>query len=130
MQCHKFESVDFKYDNSVLKCCQKHPNKAIFDSNLIFVFTWNLFKFEDADFNYDISFLKLLPINTQIRHFSSLSREFLFLPQTFTFQIFESVDFTYGHRFFKLLPNNTQIRYFWSKKFIVRYFWSKSLLCY
>ena len=68
LQLHKFEGVDFQYDNSFFKILpQKYPNKAFLVPNLgIFVCRkiLQLDKFEGADFKYDNIVFKFQPQNT------------------------------------------------------------------
>ena len=70
----KFESVDFKYDNSFSKVHPKIPKSDNFDRKVeFFCFPQILHvdKFEGAGFKYDNSFFKFQSKNTYIRHFWS-----------------------------------------------------------
>ena len=68
MHVDKFESADFKYDNSFFKIlAKKYPNKAF----LFFPEILQLDKFEVADFKYDSIVFKYQSKNTEIRHFWS-----------------------------------------------------------
>ena len=66
MQLHKFEDIDFKYDNSFfLILTQKDPNEAYLVLHLgIFIFSEGFVvrqdKLEVADFTYDNSFSKIV----------------------------------------------------------------------
>ena len=73
LQLYKFDSADFKYENSFFKFYPANTKRRDFWSQiwgiLLFCQILQVDKFEGAYFKYDNSFLKFYPKNTQIRHF-------------------------------------------------------------
>ena len=75
----------------------KYPFKELFIQNLgIFVFSQIFFQLdiiEGADFKHDNIFLKLLPKNTEVRHFQSQFQVFLLFCKISQLEKFERADF-------------------------------------
>ena len=73
-------------------------------------------KFEGADFKYDDYMFKSEHQNTQICHFWSQIKGFLFFAPNFPIKVkLEGTDFKYDNNMFKFEPQNTQICHFWSR---------------
>ena len=126
MPFDKFESADFKFDNSFLKMPSKtHTNRTFLVPNLrLFCFCAKISNLTNSRMvisNIKIVFLKMPPKHIHIKHLCYQRRilgtfkVFLFLHKNLQFGKFEVSDFRYEDGLLKLHPRNTQIMHFWSQ---------------